>query len=43
MAWESAVNVIDGQLVGAGVPGPLTLQLRAAWADSTPVRYDERN
>ena len=44
------VNVIDGQLVGAGVPGPLALQLRDRyWAShedprySTPVRYDERN
>jgi len=42
------VTVIDGQPVGAGVPGALTLQLRDRyWAShedprySTPVRYDE--
>ena len=42
------VTVVDGQPVGAGVPGPLTLQLRDRyWAShedprySTPVRYDE--
>jgi branched-chain amino acid aminotransferase len=42
------VTVIDGRAVGAGVPGPLTLQLRDRyWAShedprySTPVRYDE--
>jgi branched-chain amino acid aminotransferase len=42
------VTVIDGQPVGAGVPGPLSLQLRDRyWAShedprySTPVRYDE--
>ena len=42
------VTVIDGQPVGAGVPGPLTLQLRDLyWASHedprycTPVRYDE--
>jgi branched-chain amino acid aminotransferase len=42
------VTVIDGQPVGAGVPGPLTRQLRDRyWAShedprySTPVRYDE--
>jgi branched-chain amino acid aminotransferase len=44
------VTVIDGQPVSAGVPGPLTLQLRDRyWAShedprySTPVRYDEPN
>lgn len=42
------VTVIDGQPVGTGAPGPLTLQLRDRyWAShedprySTPVRYDE--
>ena len=42
------VTVIDGQPVGAGMPGPLTLQLRDLyWASHedprycTPVRYDE--
>ncbi len=42
------VTVIDGEPVGPGVPGPLTLQLRDRyWAShqdprySTPVRYDE--
>ena len=42
------VTVIDGQPVGTGAPGPLTLQLRDLyWAShqdprySTPVRYDE--
>jgi len=42
------VTVIDGEPVGAGTPGPLTLQLRGRyWAShqdprySTPVRYDE--
>jgi branched-subunit amino acid aminotransferase/4-amino-4-deoxychorismate lyase len=43
------VTVIDGEPVGAGVPGPLTLRLRDMyWARhedplySTPVRYDEQ-
>ena len=42
------VTVIDGQPVGTGTPGPLTLQLRDRyWAShedprySTPIRYDE--
>jgi branched-subunit amino acid aminotransferase/4-amino-4-deoxychorismate lyase len=42
------VTVIDGEPVGAGVPGPLTLRLRDMyWARhedplySAPVRYDE--
>ena len=42
------VTVIDGQPVGPGAPGPLTLQLKDLyWAShedprySTPVRYDE--
>ena len=42
------VTVIDGEPVGLGVPGPLTLELRDRyWAShqdprySTPVRYDE--
>jgi branched-chain amino acid aminotransferase len=42
------VTVIDGKPVGAGVPGPLTLQLRDRyWAShqeprySTAVRYSE--
>jgi branched-chain amino acid aminotransferase len=42
------VTVIDGQPVGTGAPGPLTLQLRDRyWTShedprySTPVRYDE--
>ena len=42
------VTVIDGEPVGTGAPGPLTLQLRERyWARhqdprySTPVRYDE--
>jgi branched-chain amino acid aminotransferase len=42
------VTLVDGQPVGAGVPGPLTGQLRdrywASHADpryATPVRYDE--
>jgi branched-chain amino acid aminotransferase len=42
------VTVIDGEPVGAGAPGPLTLQLRDRyWAShqdprySTPVRYEE--
>jgi branched-chain amino acid aminotransferase len=42
------VTVIDGGQVGAGAPGPLTLELRERyWAShhdpqySTPVRYDE--
>ena len=42
------VTVIDGQPVGTGTPGPLTLQLRDRyWAShedprySTPVCYDE--
>ena len=42
------VTVIDGEPVGAGAPGPLTLELRERyWAShgdplhSTPVRYDE--
>jgi branched-chain amino acid aminotransferase len=41
------VTVVDGQPVGSGVPGPLTLALRdrywARHADplySVPVRYD---
>ncbi len=44
----AASMVIDGQPVGTGAPGPLTLQLRDRyWAShddprySTPVRYDE--
>jgi len=43
------VTAIDGEPVGAGVPGPLTLRLRDMyWARhedplySTPVRYDEQ-
>jgi branched-chain amino acid aminotransferase len=42
------VTVIDGETVGAGVPGPLTAQLRDRYwrrhedpLYSTPVRYDE--
>ena len=42
------VTVIDGEPVGAGVPGPLTAQLRDRYwrrhedpLYSTPVRYDE--
>jgi branched-chain amino acid aminotransferase len=42
------VTVIDGEPVGTGAPGPLTLQLRERyWAShqdprySTPVQYDE--
>ena len=42
------VTVIDGGPVGAGAPGPLTLELRERyWAShqdprySTPVQYDE--
>jgi len=44
-----AVTVIDGKPVGAGVPGPLTSQLKDRyWGRhedplySTPVRYDEQ-
>lgn len=43
------VTVIDGEPVGAGVPGPLTAQLRDRYwrrhedpLYSTPVRYDEQ-
>ena len=43
------VTVVDGEPVGAGAPGPLTLELRERyWAShedprfSTPVRYDEQ-
>jgi branched-chain amino acid aminotransferase len=42
------VTVIDGEPVGAGLPGPLTAQLRDRYwrrhedpLYSTPVRYDE--
>ncbi len=42
------VTVIDGELIGTGAPGPLTLQLRDLyWAShqdprySTPIRYAE--
>jgi branched-chain amino acid aminotransferase len=43
------VTIIDGEPVGPGAPGPLTMQLRDRyWARhqdplySTPVRYDEQ-
>ena len=46
--WRGRFYRLDGQPVGTGVPGPLTMQLRDRyWAShedprySTPVRYDE--